>query len=61
MGIPLKKLFETVGTWRGFFEPSTATVEIKRERVLEGGTPMRLRCQKIRGEADVIKKIENCQ
>jgi hypothetical protein len=28
---------------------------------LEGGTPMRLRCQKIRGEADVIKKIENCQ
>ena len=36
MGIPLKKLFETVGTWRGFFEPSTATVEIKRERVLKG-------------------------
>ena len=36
MEISLEKLFEAVGPWRSIFEPGTATVETKRERILKG-------------------------
>ena len=36
MEISQEKLFESVGPWRSIFEPGTATVETKRERILKG-------------------------
>ena len=55
MEISQEKLFESVGPWRSIFEPGTATVETKRERILKGICSFACIIKR-KKEEDVIKK-----